>query len=117
MQSCGFPCGSLGLRDNFTTYKNMYLTIFSNTMILLGYAFRKISLEDLDQSYAANSFILFGHLASMISDAYSVMEDLYYMSHCKHVNVNGYHALANVFTAIAEYHDLRSSLLFSTDDD
>lgn len=88
----------------------MNVTVFSNVLVIVGYILSKFSPDELNPLFSGNVLILFGHLAAMLSDAYNVFEDLYIITNCGSISVNCYYVFANIFSALGEYHDLKSNI-------
>lgn len=88
----------------------MYLSIFSNVLILCGYTIRKICSDNERACFADNLFIIFGHFTAMVAELTNFIEDLYYLAFHQHLPLNGYYAVANILSALGEYKDLKTSL-------
>lgn len=109
-QSVMGDCQVLAI-DFFMPTIDFYLSVAGNGLVVLGYIFGKMHCEDYNPCLMASFLILFGHFLAMISDTFTVIEDLFYLKQLRRgLNVNRYFVIANILSIIGEYQELKTSL-------
>lgn len=89
---------------------SFYLTVFGNCLTLLGYLIAQSNTDDRP-CLSANILILLGHFLTMISDAFTLIEDVIFIKRNRRdFKVNRFFFVANILSFIGQYKELKSSL-------
>lgn len=95
----------------FMTAIDFYLSVVANCFVVLGYVCGKVFCQEYSQCLMASFLILLGHFLAMISDAFTIFEDMFYLKqYRREFHVNRFFVFANILSIIGEYQELKTSL-------
>lgn len=103
-------CHALAIKF-FMTAIDFYLSVVGNCFVALGYVCGKVYSQEYSPCLTASFLILLGHFLAMISDAFTVFEDVFYIKqYRREFNVNRFFVIANILSIIGEYQELKTTI-------